>query len=69
MKINRYVFPLIVLAVFVIVIGGAMVLGFWQTKGGQGRGGEGNHEEGTLTPVIEMVAQTNSIRLFEEVTL
>lgn len=56
MKINRFLFPLIALAIFALVVGGAMILGFWQTKGGQHRGGGGGHEEGALSSAIEMVA-------------
>jgi len=67
--VQRYVFPFIILAIFVVIIGGAMVLGLWQTKGGQGRGDGGGHEDHSALPAIEIVAQKSSTQLFEEVTL
>ncbi|MBU0493243.1 MAG: hypothetical protein KKB13_15475 [Chloroflexi bacterium] len=66
MRVNRFLFPLIVLAVFVLIVGGAMLLGFWQTKGGQGRGGghEGDH---SLVPTIGTVVQLGAAPSFQEV--
>jgi hypothetical protein len=64
MRINRFLFSLIVLAIFVLVVGGAMILGFWQTKGGQGRGGGGGHEDHdhSFTPAIETIVQIRPTR-------
>ena len=71
MKVNKFLFPLIVLAVFFLVIGGAMALGLWQTKGGQGRGGgrdggRGGHCDSSA-PAIETVAPVSAVSLFVEV--
>jgi len=48
MKINRYVYALVVLLIFLCVIAAAMALGLWRTKGGQHRGGPGGH--GVVSP-------------------
>ena len=38
MRINKFLFPLILLVIFIDVIALGMALGYWETKGGRGRG-------------------------------
>jgi len=38
MRIKKFIFPLILLVIFIGVIALGMALGYWQTKGGRGRG-------------------------------
>ncbi|MBU0493246.1 MAG: hypothetical protein KKA73_15875 [Chloroflexi bacterium] len=52
MKINRYIYALVVLLIFWCVIAASMVLGLWQTKGGQHRGGQGGHGAASPTTLI-----------------
>lgn len=47
MRINKYLFPVILLLVFFGVIALGMAAGYWETKGGRGRY---QHESTLATP-------------------
>ena len=55
MRINKFLFPLILLVIFIDVIALGMALGYWETKGGRGRG-----------PQSEILAPTYPLNSGEE---
>ncbi len=55
MRINKFLFPLILLVIFIDVIALGMALGYWETKGGRGRG---SHSEIWATATASMEIQT-----------
>ena len=62
MKINRFAFPVILLAVFFLVIAVGMISGYWQTQGGGRRG----HSATPMAPTPIVLLQdvdANEVRL------
>jgi hypothetical protein len=59
MRINRFLFPLILLVVFIDTIALGMALGYWKAKGG----GQHRHDSGTLTP-ITVPAEVQTVSSF-----
>ena len=53
MKINRFAFPVILLAVFFLVIAVGMISGYWQTQGGGRRG----HSAAPMAPSAIVLVQ------------
>lgn len=60
MRVNRFVFPLVVVAIFLAIIAASMVLGLWQTKGGQhrGRGGHGAIAPATTAAYLQFATSS-----------
>jgi len=56
MRINKFLFPLILLVIFIDTIALGMALGYWETKGGGQRG----HDSGILTPVSAEIRPASS---------
>jgi hypothetical protein len=59
MRINKFLFPLILLVIFIDTIALGMALGYWKTKGG----GRHHHDSGTLTP-IAVPAEVQTVSSF-----
>ena len=56
MRINKFLFPLILLVIFIDTIALGMAFGYWETKGGGRRG----HESRILVPVSVEVRPVSS---------
>lgn len=51
MRVNKFIFPFILLIIFFAIILLGMFAGYWETKSGRG-GGRGVDKQETLLPVI-----------------
>ena len=57
MRINKFLFPLFLLIIFLGIIALGVAAGYWQTKGGGGHG----HESGVLVPAAAQIYLQNYV--------
>jgi hypothetical protein len=55
MRINKFLFPILLLVIFLGVIALGMAAGFWETKGGGGRQHESALPEAALVQPTDIV--------------
>ncbi len=60
MQINKYLFPILLLVIFLSVIALGMAAGYWETKGGGGRGHETALPEAALVQPTDIVERSQA---------
>ena len=63
MRINKYLFPILLLVIFLGVIALGMAAGYWETKGGGRRGHESALAEAALVQPTSIVERSQVIWL------
>jgi hypothetical protein len=58
MRINKYLFPILLLVIFLGVIALGMAAGYWETKGGGRRQHESAPQEAALVQTTDIVERS-----------